>query len=102
MLVNLVEPHWDAKETFPVGQVKDNDDTICALIVGIGDCAIAFLASRVPNLQLNCTLIDLKSSEAEVDANRTNVVFLETIILHLSKKLEIKSPRTYSKSDQQA
>lgn len=81
MLFNLVEPYWYAQETLTIRQIKHHDYAIGTLVIGICDCAVAFLSGRVPNLKLNCTLVDLKGAEAEVDSNRANVVFLETVIL---------------------
>ena len=81
MLFNLVEPYWYAEETLTIRQIEHHNYAISTLVIGICDCAVALLSSRVPNLKLNCTLVDLKGTEAEVDTNSANVVFLETVIL---------------------
>lgn len=81
MLFNLVEPYWYAEETLTISQIEHHNYAISTLVIGICDCAVPLLSSSVPNLKLNCTLVDLKGTEAEVDTNSANVVFLETVIL---------------------
>ena len=81
MFLDLVQPDWDAKKTFTVGQIEDNNYAIGSLVVRICDGPVPLLSSSVPNLQLNSALIDLESAEAEVDPNSANVILLEAVIL---------------------
>ena len=81
MFLDLVQPDWDAKKTFTVCQIEDDDYAIGALVVCVRDCPIPLLSRRVPNLQLDSALIDLECAEAEVDPNSANVILLEAIIL---------------------
>ena len=81
VLLDLVQPDWDAKKTFTVGQIEDNNYAIGSLVVRICDGPVPLLSSSVPNLQLNSALIDLESAEAEVDPNSANVILLEAVIL---------------------
>ena len=82
MLLDFIEPDRNTQETLTICEVKDNDYTIGTLVVGICNRAVALLPSRIPYLKLYRALIDLQSSEAEIDSNRTNVVFLKAIILN--------------------
>jgi len=59
VLIDLTEPDWNAKEAFSVGEVENDNDSVGTLVVGIGDGAVPFLASCVPDLQLDRGLIDL-------------------------------------------
>jgi hypothetical protein len=85
VLFNLVEPDGDTLEAFPIGKVKYDDDAVGALVIGVSDGAIALLPSRVPNLQLDCRLVDLHRAEAEIHSNCANVILLETIVLPARK-----------------
>ena len=81
VFLDLVQPDWDAKKTFTVGQIEDNNYAIGSLVVRICDGPVPLLSSSVPNLQLDSALIDLESAEAEVDPNSANVILLEAVIL---------------------
>ena len=81
VFLNLVQPDWDAKKTFTVCQIEDDDYAIGTLVVCIRDRPIPLLSRRVPDLQLDRALIDLECAEAEVDPNSANVILLEAIIL---------------------
>lgn len=69
MFFNFLEPTVDVVKAFTVSEIKDNKDTIGSFIVGLCDRSVALLPGRVPNLQSNRALIDLKCAEPEVDAN---------------------------------
>ena len=84
MFLDLVQPDWNTKEALPVGQVKDHNDSVSTLVIGVGDGSIAFLPCCVPNLQLDRALVDLKCAETEVNTDSANVVFLEAVILFTS------------------
>ena len=81
VLIDLVQPDRDALEALTISQIEDDNDAVGSFVVSIGDGAVALLASRVPNLQLDRALIDLQRAEAEIDADRADVVLLEAIIL---------------------
>ena len=85
MLLYLLEPVGYAEEALPVGEVEDDDDAVGALVVGVGDGAVALLARRVPNLKFDRALVDGQRAEAEVDADRADVVLLEAVVLHTQK-----------------
>ena len=50
MLLDLIQPDWDAKETLSVCQVKDNNDAVSALVISISERTVSLLSRRVPNL----------------------------------------------------
>lgn len=80
MLLYLLQPRTDIQEGFFVAEIENYDNSIGSLVISVGDCPIALLPGRVPNLQLNCTLVDLKSAETEIHTDRRNVVLRETIV----------------------
>ena len=64
MLLDLGEPAIDADETLLIRQVTHHDDAVSTLVIRVGDSPIPFLSGRVPDLELNRGLVDLKSSES--------------------------------------
>ena len=80
VFLNLTEPDRYAEEALAVGQVKDYNDSISALVVRVRDGSVSLLAGRVPNLQLDRALVDLQCAETEVYPDRANVVLLEAVI----------------------
>ena len=50
VLLDLVQPDWDAKKTFTVCQIEDDDYTIGALVVCIRDRPVPLLSSCIPYL----------------------------------------------------
>lgn len=51
----------------------------CAFEEALGKCAEAFLAGRVPDLELQLLPVDHKKLETEVDGNGGQVVFEELV-----------------------
>ena len=80
VLFYLLEPAFEVQERLFVIYIEDNYDAVGPLIVSIGNSAVSFLAGSVPNLELDINLIDLQGSEAEIDSNSTDVVFLEAVV----------------------
>jgi hypothetical protein len=80
MLLYFFQPRVDIQEGFFVAQIENNDNSIGSLVISVRDCTIALLPGGVPNLQLNCAFIDLKSAETEVHTDCCNVVLRETIV----------------------
>ena len=97
VLIDLTKPDRYAEETLAIGEVEDDDDAVSTLVIGVRNCAVPFLACRVPDLQLDRALVYLQRSEPEVDSDRADVVLLEAVIL-LTVKLSASSlwnlPRT--------
>lgn len=81
MFFNFTEPDRDTEEAFSISEVENDNDTVCTFVVGIRNRAIPFLPSCIPDLQLNRGLVNTKGAETEIYSNRTEVVFLKTIIL---------------------
>ena len=98
MFFDLRQPAIYRKKTLPVCHIKNNDDAVCSLVVSVRNRPISFLSCCIPDLQLALSLVDLQRSEAEIDANRADVILLEAIIL-----LPVNHVRaTYCKSNQKA
>ena len=55
---------------------------MCSLIVAGSDCFEAFLASGIPDLELNCLAINLDGFDFKIDANCWHKVVGENIILY--------------------
>ena len=81
---DLIQPDWDTLEALTIRQIKDDNNTVGSLVVSVSDCAVAFLACCVPDLKFDSALIDLQRAEAEVYADRADVVLLEAIVLKSS------------------
>ena len=64
MLFYLLKPAVDICKALFTSHIKHDYDSVSALVVCVGDCSVAFLSSRVPDLQLDCCLVDLKSAES--------------------------------------
>ena len=103
VFLDFVQPDRNTLEALTVCQIKDNNDAISALVVSISDGAVAFLSSRIPNLQLYGALVDLQCAESEIHANRADVVLLEAIVLSVSQRVEsCFDAATYRESDEEA
>ena len=94
---------WNPKFLFCV------TDAVSALVVGVGNSAVSLLASGVPNLQLDCAVVDLEGAEAEVHADRANVVLLKAVVLWDTRQIakgHISCPvlgeYTYSEANEEA
>jgi hypothetical protein len=53
----------------PVGDIVDEDDAVCALVVGGSDGFEAFLAGSVPDLELDGAPAGLEGADLEVYAD---------------------------------
>ena len=69
MLLNLRDPIADGLEGPPIGDVVNQQDALGAAEVGRGDGAEAFLAGRVPDLELDTLAVHLDVFDFEVDAD---------------------------------
>ena len=54
-------------EAFGVGDIIDKNDSLCSLVVGLGDASEPLLSSSVPDLQLCIAFIDYHGSASEVN-----------------------------------
>ena len=80
VLLDFLEPQVQRLEALLGAHVEHDHDTVGALVVGVGYGAVAFLSSRVPNLQLDGVLVDLEGAEAEVNSDRGDVVVVEAVV----------------------
>ena len=71
--VNLVQPLLHVVIRLQVGGVVDDDDAVCAAVVGRRDGAEALLSRRIPDLQLDGLGIQLDGTDLEVDADGGDV-----------------------------
>ena len=79
------DPVIQVKETLPLIEVKDQKDAFRALVVSIGNCAVAFLSRCVPNLQLHFSVAVVERSESEIHTNSGNVILVEFVIRETDK-----------------
>ena len=81
VLLHLLHPGGHIQEGFLVAQVKNDNNPVRALIVGVRDRPIALLTRGVPDLQLDRRFVYLKGAESKVHPDRRDVVLAEAIIL---------------------
>ena len=62
MFLDLVHPVLNSAEALAVGDVVSHDDTVSTLIIAGSDGLETFLASSVPDLELNGLSVDLNGS----------------------------------------
>lgn len=78
---DLIHPKFaDIFKAEGIGKVKNKEDALTAPIVGTGNGPKAFLASGVPDLELNIFGINLYGFEPEVDPYSGEVVLGELIV----------------------
>lgn len=70
MRVDLLEPVLNVAEGALLGAVVDENDAHGALVVRLRDRAEAFLAGRVPNLQLDSLVLHVNRLDLEIDPCR--------------------------------
>ena len=64
LCINLIQPRTNTVKRFSICYVKNNYYPICPLIICICYSAISFLACCIPNLQFNCSFVDLKRAKS--------------------------------------
>jgi hypothetical protein len=62
VFLDLVHPVLNSAEALAVGDVVSHDDTVSTLIIAGSDGLETFLASSVPDLELNGLSVDLNGS----------------------------------------
>lgn len=78
--LHLIHPKFaDIVEAEWVGEIKDQEDTLAAPVVGTGDGPKAFLPGRVPDLELDIFVINLDGLEAEVNSDSREVVLRKLV-----------------------
>ena len=73
-------------EGVPTGDVIDEECPGSTAVVGAGDGLKRFLASSVPNLQLDVLVVDLNRAGSEFDANRQIVLLTEALVCKLEEQ----------------
>ena len=68
MLIYLLKPIGNVVESSLISAIVYQDDPHGSLIVSLGDSAEPFLASCVPNLQLDSLIVDVNFLDFEVNA----------------------------------
>jgi hypothetical protein len=79
--LDFAHPGLDCSETLSVGDVVGHDDTVGAFVVRRGDGFKAFLASSVPDLELDGLAVDINGSDLEVNTNSGHEVLSEEVVL---------------------
>jgi hypothetical protein len=78
---DLCHPVLDSGKGFTICYVVCNNYSVCSLVVARGDSLETFLASCVPNLKLDCLLIDVDGPDFEVNSDCGHKVVVEDVIL---------------------
>lgn len=68
MLIDLLEPVLYVIECSQIGAIVHEDDSHCALVVCLCNCAEALLTCRVPYLKLHTLVIHVDLFYLEVNA----------------------------------
>ena len=76
-----------------VGDVVSDNDSVGTLVVAGGNCLKAFLASGVPNLELDLFAIDFDGLDFEIDTNSGHKVVSEHVISKSNKKRRLAYTR---------
>lgn len=71
--VDLFDPVFKVIEGLAISDRIDQDDSCCALVIGLGNGFEAFLSSSVPYLHFNFDAIDVNSFDFEVDTDSGDV-----------------------------
>lgn len=82
------------RERVPPRDIVDEQRAGSASVVGAGDGLKRFLASSVPNLQLDVLVVDLNRAGSEFDANRQIVLLTEALVCELEEQAGLAD--TYS------
>ena len=107
VLLDFAHPGLNVAEALTVGDVVDHNDAVGALVVAGGDGLEAFLASSVPNLQLDRLAIHFNRTNLEVHSDGGHKVIREDIVLNYQSENQPIMPSrqmghlTYSKAQQQ-
>lgn len=86
MLLNLSHPGLHSCERLSVSNVIRHNDTVSTLVVAGSNCLEAFLASSVPDLELDGLAVNINGSDLEVNANSWHEVLSKEIILKIILK----------------
>lgn len=94
VLFDFVHPELlDVLESFADLQVEDQDDALSIFVVSAGDGTESLLASGIPDLQLDCFVIEFERSASqakllklEVNAYCGEVAFLERVVSESSEE----------------
>ena len=77
---NLVHPSGHLNETVAIRHIKNNDNTVRAFVVRLGDRFESFLTGCVPNLKFNLFVVQLKGFQFKIDANCWLVLASEDVV----------------------
>ena len=81
VFLDLSHPVLNSAKRVTAGDIVGHNDTVGTLVVAGGDSLEAFLASSVPNLQLNCFAVNFVVANLEVHTDGGHEVISEDIIL---------------------
>ena len=86
ILSHFFEPARQMRERVPPRDIVDEQSASSTSVVGAGDGLKRFLASSVPNLQLDVLVVDLNRAGSEFDANRQIVLLTEALVCKLEEQ----------------
>ena len=81
VLLNLGHPVLNSAEGLAISDVVGHDDAVGALVVAGSNSFEAFLASSVPNLELDGLAVDFVIADLEVHADSGHEAFCEGVFL---------------------
>jgi len=86
ILPAVVQPRRQVFESLTPSDVVDEQTARSAAVIRASDRTKLFLASRVPDLELDLGVVDGDRSRAELDSDREVVDRLETLVCELQKQ----------------
>ena len=79
MVAELFQPARDVLVCLVLGDVVDKECADSTTVVCAGDCAVALLASGIPDLGLDGLVVDLDAASSELDADGGLAVEVEFV-----------------------
>ena len=98
MSLDFLESRMDFGETFSVGDVVYDDDSVGASVVAGCYCSEALLASCVSDLEFKSFALLLDCTDFEVDSDGGDVIFRERVVSESEKDTGLAHSRV---SDEQ-
>ena len=83
IVFDLIDPFSQTLERSSAGDVKNQQGSNCAPVVGPGDGLVGFLASSIPNLHFDFFISNLKGFRAEFHSNGGVGINFEHIVYKL-------------------
>ena len=101
MFINFAHPLWNLRERFSISDIISDNNTVGTLIITASDSLESLLPCGIPNLQFNSFLININSSDFEINTDCWHEIIVENIILKKEEIRFINWIYTYSESQKQ-